>query len=96
MIQITTDAVLKFTTSQVPGRKLHIPDTLSRSPVCENQANLQSQDLAKASNEYVDQILDSLLVQTKTLTKLREQQDVDKTCYQLKQFCRIDGCLDTS
>ncbi|XP_062522042.1 uncharacterized protein K02A2.6-like [Corticium candelabrum] len=28
------------------------------------------------------------LVQTKTLTKLREQHDADETCYQLKQFCR--------
>ena len=79
----------QFTISHVPGRNIHTPDTLPSCPVCENRANLQSQDLATASNEYVDEILDSLPVQTKkTLAKLRGQQDADETCYQLKQFCR--------
>ena len=63
----------QFTISHVPGRNLHTADILSRSPVCENRANLPSQDLATASNEYVDQILDSLLVQTKILANNKMQ-----------------------
>ncbi len=47
--------LMQFTISHVPGRNLHTPDTLSRSTICENRANLQSQDLATPPNEHVDQ-----------------------------------------
>ena len=70
----------------MPGKELNTADTLSRAPVTE----MEESDLSTVTSEYVHAIVDNLPASEKRLRIIREQQDKDPICKQLKSYC-VDG-----
>ena len=72
-----------FTIAHVPGKELNTADTLSRAPVTEqNESNLCNE-----TKEYVHAIVNNLPASEERLKVIREQQDQDQVCKQLKRYC---------
>jgi len=76
----------KFTISHLPGRELTVADTLSRAPA--SSASSNDIDFHKDTEMFVNLIMKSLPIAEQRLAELKQQQDDDETCQQLRQFCQ--------
>ena len=74
-----------YTVVHVPGKDLHIADTLSRAP----QATLHPNDteLQEEISCYVAEVMTTLPASDKKLEEIRIHQDEDEICRQIKVFC---------
>ena len=72
-----------FTISRVLGKELNTADALSRATVAE----MEESDLSTVTNEYVHAIVNNLPASEERLRIIREQQDKDPVCKQLKRYC---------
>ena len=72
-----------FTIAHVPGKELNTADTLSRAPVTEQDES----NLSNETKEYVHAIVNNLPASEERLKAIREQQDQDQVCKQLKSYC---------
>ena len=72
-----------FTIAHVPGKELNTADTLSRAPVTEQDES----NLSNETKEYVHAIINNLPASEERLKAIREQQDQDQVCKQLKSYC---------
>lgn len=72
-----------FTIAHVPGKELNTADTLSRAPVTEQDES----NLSNETKEYVHAVVNNLPASEERLKVIREQQDQDQVCKQLKSYC---------
>ena len=75
-----------FSIVHVLGKELNTTDTLSRAPVGKEDMS----NLSKETKEYVHAIVNNLPASEERLRVIREQQDKDPVCKQLKSYC-LDG-----
>ena len=71
-----------FTITHVPGKELHTADTLSRAPL-----SRVDDPLRKEVHAYVQMIVTGLPASEERLENIREQQENDSECSQLKELC---------
>ena len=75
-----------YSITHVPGVELKVADALSRSPIsstCDEDNDFQNEVTA-----YVDMLVQNLPVTNKRLQEILTAQYTDKTCSQLKSYCR--------
>ena len=77
--------------NHVPGKELHVADALSRmqSDKPDRQETVPEEEM----NTYIDSILDALPVSDVKLTEIKEAQDEDPLCKQIKKYC-MEGWPD--
>ena len=75
-----------YTITHVPGKQLQIADALSRSPV--SSATDVDHELQKDRSAYVDLLVQTLPATDNQLQVVREAQDSDVTCTQIKSYCQ--------
>lgn len=78
-----------FTISHVPGKELNTADMLSRAPVTQREEG----NLSEQTKEYVQAVVNGLPAKEKYLQPIREEQERDQECKQLKSYC-LDGKVD--
>ena len=71
-----------FTMSHLPGKELHTADTLSRAPLKEVRDPLRNE-----VDVYIKMIVTSLPASEEQLKCIREHQNCDPECSQLKELC---------
>ena len=76
----------RFTISHLPGKELTVADTLSRAPAL--SASSDDVEFHQYTEMYVNLIMENLPVTEQRLAELKQQQDNDETCQQLKYFCQ--------
>ena len=74
-----------FSVTHIPGKDLTIADTLSQAPITEaSDADTQfSQD----TEMFVNTVMSTLPATECRLTEIRQKQEEDEVCKQLKQYC---------
>ena len=77
--------------NQVPGKEMHIADALSRMQ-SENK-NRMATVPEEEMNIFSDSVLDSLPVSDLKLMEIKEAQDEDPVCRQIKSYC-LEGWPD--
>ena len=77
----------KFTISHLPGKKLTVADTLSRALT--SSTSPTDSEFHQDTEVYVNLVLENLSVTEQRLVKLKQQQEDDETCWQVKQFLPI-------
>ena len=77
--------------NHVPGKEMYIVDPLSR--VQSENTNRMATVPEEEMNIYVDSVLDSLPVSDMTLMEIKEAQDEDPVCRQIKSYC-LEGWPD--
>ena len=75
----------RYSISHVPGRELNTADTLSRAPVSEVDG--RDDDFHKEVNVFVNFVVRNLPATEERLQVIRNQQDEDSVCRQLKVCC---------
>jgi len=75
--------------NHVPRKGLYIADALSRMQA--DNPNTQATVPEEEMNIYVDSTLDSLPVSDVKLIEIKESQDEDPVCKQIKLYC-MEGC----
>ena len=77
--------------SHVPGKEMYIADALSRmqSENTNRMATVPEEEM----NIYVDSVLDSIPVSDVKLMEIKEAQDEDPVCRQIKSYC-LEGWPD--
>ena len=77
--------------NHVPGKEMYIADALSRmqSENTNRMATVPEEEM----NIYVDSVLDSLPVSDVKLMEIKEAQDEDPVCRQIKSYC-LEGWPD--
>ena len=77
--------------NHVPGKEMYIADALSRmqSENTNRMATVPEEEM----NIYVDSVLDSLPVSDVKLMEIKEAQDEDPVCRQIKSYC-LEGWSD--
>ncbi|MCG7878633.1 MAG: RNase H-like domain-containing protein [Candidatus Thiodiazotropha endolucinida] len=75
-----------YTISHVEGKKLVIPDTLSRAPIYHEISHQEKQSCQETEN-YVDSIIHSLPVTDHRLLEIMGKQSQDIVCKQLISYC---------
>ena len=81
-----------FTISHVPGKDLHIADTLSRAPT--SQSTLTDAQF-HWKVDVIHLVTDSLLITEERLLHIRRKQEEDAVCQELKQYC-LNGWPESS
>ena len=81
----------EYTITHVPGKQLQIADALSRSPV--SSATDTDYELQKDVSAYVDLLVQTLPASDHQLQLVRQAQDCDETCTQIKSYC-LNGWPD--
>ena len=74
-----------YTISHVPGKDLIVADMLSRAPV--GNPMQDNHDLEAEGNVYIEMVLKHLPASDKLLEEIKEKQNQDETCQQLKKYC---------
>ena len=82
----------QFSISHVPGKDLHIADTLSRAPT--SQSTPSDDQFCCHVDNFVHLVTGSLPVTDERLQQISRLQDEDAVCQQLKQYC-LDGWPET-
>ena len=82
----------QFTISHVPGKDLHIADTLSRAPT--SQSTLTDAQF-HWKVDVIHLVTDSLLITEERLLHIRRKQEEDAVCQELKQYC-LNGWPESS
>ena len=82
----------QFSISHVPGKDLHIADTLSRAPT--SQSTPSDDQICHHVDNFVHLVTGSLPVTAEHLQQISRLQDKDEVCQQLKQYC-LNGCPET-
>ena len=77
--------------NHVPGKEMYIADALSRMQA--ENSNRMATVPEEEMNIYVDSALDSLPVSDVKLMEIKEAQDEDPVCQQIKNYC-MEGWLD--
>ena len=77
--------------NHVPGKELYIADALSRMQA--DNPNAQATIPEEEMNIYVDSVLDTLPVSDVKLMEIKEAQDEDPVCKQIKIYC-MEGWPD--
>ena len=77
--------------NHVPGKKMYIADALSRMQA--ENSNKMATVPEEEMNIYVDSVLDSLPVSDVKLMEIKEAQDEDPVCRQIKNYC-MEGWPD--
>ena len=77
--------------NHVPGKELYIADALSRMQA--DNPNTQATIPEEEMNIYVDSVLDSLPLSDVKLMEIKEAQDEDPVCKQIKIYC-MEGWPD--
>ena len=77
----------RYSISHVPGRELNTADTLSRAPVSEVDG--RDDDFHKEVNVFVNFVVRNLPATEERLQVIRNQQDEDSVCRQLKVCCKV-------
>ena len=72
----------------MPGRELNTADSLSRAPVSE--ADGRDDDFHREVNAFVNFVAKNLPATEERLQVIRDQQDADSVCHQLKVCCQQD------
>ena len=75
----------QFSISHVPGKDLHIADTLSRAPT--SQSTPSDDQFCHHVDNLVHFVTGSLPVTDERLQQISRLQDEDGVCQQLKQYC---------
>ena len=75
-----------YTISDVPGKDLVIPDTLSRAPVC-RKVSCEKQALADDIKAYVDFVLKNLPTTENCQQEIREKLQQDEVCRLIMSHC---------
>ena len=70
--------------NHVPGKEMYIADALTRMQ-SENTNRMAT--VPEEMNIYVDGVLDSLPVSVVKLIEIKEAQDEDPVCRQIKNYC---------
>ena len=70
--------------NNVPGKEMYIADALTRMQ-SENTNRMAT--VPEEMNIYVDGVLDSLPVSVVKLIEIKEAQDEDPVCRQIKNYC---------
>ena len=81
----------QYSISHVPGRELNTVDTLYRPLVSEVDG--RDDDFHKQVNAFVNFVVPNLPATEEWLQAIRDQQDEDSVCHQLKVCCQ-QGRLD--
>ena len=74
-----------YTVVHVPGKDLHIADTLSRAPQATSHPN--DTELQEEISCYVAEVMTTLPASDRKLEEIRIHQDEDEICRQIKVFC---------
>ena len=82
----------QFSISHVPGKDLHIADTLSRAPT--SQSTPSDDQFCHHVDNFVHLVTGSLPVTEKRLQQISRLQDKNEVCQQLKQYC-LNGWPET-
>ena len=77
--------------NHVPGKEMYIADALSRMQA--ENSNKMATVPEEEMNIYVDSVLDSLPVSDVKLMEIKEAQDEDPACRQIKNYC-MEGWPD--
>ena len=80
----------QFSISHVPGKDLHIADTLSRAPT--SQSTPLDDQFCCHVDTFVHLVTRSLPVTDERLQQISRLQDKHAVCQQLKQYC-LDGVM---
>ena len=75
-----------YVITHVPGKQLQTADALSRSPV--SSATDADYEFQKDVSAYVDLLVQTLPATDHQLQVVREAQDADVTCTQIKSYCQ--------
>ena len=75
-----------YVITHVPGKNLQIADALSRSPV--SSATTADSELQKDVSAYVDLLMQSLPATDHQLQVIKDAQNSDATCSQIKSYCQ--------
>ena len=77
----------EFTISHVPGTKLTIADTLSRSPSAEPSQS--DQLLQEEASVYVNAVIENLPASDQRLEEIKKLQKEDEACQLITVYCSI-------
>ena len=77
--------------NHAPGKEMYIADALSRMQA--ENSNKMATVPEEEMNIYVDSVLDSLPVSHVKLIEIKEAQDEDTVCRQIKNYC-MEGWRD--
>ena len=74
-----------FSVTHIPGKDLTIADTLSRAPTTE--ASDADTQFYQDTEMFVNTVMSTLPATECRLTEIRQKQEEDEVCKQLKQYC---------
>ena len=74
-----------FTTSHIPGKDLVIADMLSRAPTC--VPNSSNHLFYQETSVFVDTMVQSLPASDAQLERIKQEQEQDDVCKQIKVYC---------
>ena len=74
-----------FSVTHIPGKDLTIADTLSRAPTTE--ASDADTQFCQDTEMFVNTVMSTLPATECRLTEIRQKQEEDEVCKQLKQYC---------
>ena len=75
-----------FNIAHIPGKDLATADALSRAPVSTPTENDQQKN--DETQAYIDAVYSSLPATEKCIEEIKEQQQEDEVCRQLKAYCK--------
>ena len=75
-----------FTIVHVPGKELHTAETLSRAPVSEGEDS-REEAFHHEVKAYVNTVVDNLPATKERLQLIRDEQNKEPVCCQLKEYC---------
>ena len=83
----------QFSISHVPGKDLHIADTLSRAPTSPNTPT--NDHFCQQVDNFVHLVMESLPITEERLLQISRMQNEDTVCQELKQYC-LQGWPESS